>query len=214
MKSRYVVHKLLALSFARLHATCIIYCGLFIHLHTYSRCKNASTMCMSYPATLRLIDGVSKLHTIPIKKWIKEGTVFKFWGDNVDKQRHVRDLRSDHQGEMLHMFSLLVGRSRTPAPEHPFTGQLSKLTEVPSDYFLPNISDITAVKSNMVVLVSRILTQYFPGLAPLSKVAYPSSILFPDVSEVRSCSAGCTDEKRDKAHRYAGHHGSHAGLPW
>ena len=90
--------------------------------------------------------------------------MFNFWGDNVDKQRHVRNLRSDHQGEMLHMFSLLVGRSRTPAPEHPFTGQLS------NDYFLPNISDITAVKSNMVVLVSRILTQYFPGLAPLSKV--------------------------------------------
>ena len=47
--------------------------------------------------------GAAHFYTIPIKKWIKEGMVFKFWGDNGAKQRHVRD-----QGEMLHMFSLLV----------------------------------------------------------------------------------------------------------
>ena len=127
-------------------------------------------MCVSYPATLRLMESVSELHTIPIQKWINEGALFKFWGDNVDKKRRVRDLRTDHQGEMLHMFSLLVGRSRTPCPELPFTGQVSKLTEVPADYFLPQQSDIVAVKNNMVTLIGRILTQYFPALAPLSKV--------------------------------------------
>ena len=74
------------------------------------------------------MESVSELHTIPIQKWINEGALFKFWGDNVDKKRHVRDRRTDHQGEMLHMFSLLVGRSRTPCPELPFTGQVSKLT--------------------------------------------------------------------------------------
>ena len=45
----------------------------------------------------------------------------------MDKQQHVRDLQSNHKGEMLHMFSLLVGRSRTSAPELPFTGQLRLL---------------------------------------------------------------------------------------
>ncbi len=116
------------------------------------------------------MDDVSKLHTVPIEKWIKDGIVFKFWGDNVDKQRKVRDLRSDHQGKMLHMFSLLVGRSRTPAPELPFTGQVSKLTEVPDEFFLPKSADVEAVRNNLVVLVSRILTEYFPALAPFSKV--------------------------------------------
>ena len=66
-------------------------------------------MCVSYTATLKLMDEVSMLHTVPIKQWIQDGVVFKFWGDNVDKQRRVRDLRSDHMGEMLHMFSLIVG---------------------------------------------------------------------------------------------------------
>ncbi len=126
-------------------------------------------MCTSYSTTLRLIEEVSKNHTVSLKKWIQEDVVFKFWGDNVDKQRRVRDLRSDHKGEMLHMFSLLVGRSRTPAPLLPHTGVLSKLSEVPVDFFLPTSADIVKVKANLVVIVSRVLTQYIHGLAPFSK---------------------------------------------
>lgn len=127
-------------------------------------------MCVSYSATLRLMEDVSKLHTVPIQQWINDGVVFKFWGDNIDKQQHVRDLRSDNQGEMLHMFSLLVGRSRTPAPELPFTGQISQLTGASTGFFLPKSSDVAAVKNNIVILVGRILTEYFPPLAPFSKV--------------------------------------------
>ena len=82
----------------------MIYCGLFIHL---------TVVCIYIDIILGVwtsqpfecvhelscnIAAFSKLHTISIKKWIKEGTVFKFWGDNVAKQRHVQD-----QVEMLHM---------------------------------------------------------------------------------------------------------------
>ena len=68
-------------------------------------------MCLSYPGTLKLMDDLSETHTVPLKKWIEQKVVFKFWGDNVDKQRRVRDLRSDNSGEMVHMFSILVGHS-------------------------------------------------------------------------------------------------------
>ena len=130
-------------------------------------------MCISYPATLRLMDEVGKLHTVPIKKWIRDGTVLKFWGDNVDKQRRVRDYRSDHHGEMLHMYSILVGQSRTPALELLHTGHVADLTVVPIESFLPESGDVLAVKSN---LVSWILTQYFPALGFLGKVV-PKHIL-------------------------------------
>ncbi len=138
-------------------------------LQLYGR-LNHINLCLSYPATLQLMDDVSKLHAIPIQQWIREGAVFKFWGDNVDKMMRVRDLRSNHQGDMLHMFSILAGRSRTPAPELPFTGQLSKLAETPPEFFLPTESDVAAVKKDLTVIVSRILTEYFPSLARFSKV--------------------------------------------
>ena len=88
----------------------------------------------------------------------------------MDKQQKVRDLRADHKGDMLHWFSLVVGRSRTPAPELPHTGQLSKLSEIPTDFFLPTSDDVAKVKDNLVVLVSRVLTKYLPKLASFSKV--------------------------------------------
>ena len=127
-------------------------------------------MCISYPATLRLMEGVSKLHTVPIQNWIQAGEVIKFWGDNVNLQQHVRDLRSDHQGGMLDMFSMLVNRSRTPAPELSCTGQLGQLNDDSIKLFLPTNSDVAAVKKNLVVLVGRIITEYFPALAPFSRL--------------------------------------------
>ena len=131
---------------------------------------NQLNMCMSYNATLRLMHDLSKLHDVPIQKWIKDGRVIKFWGDNVDKQMKVRDPRSDHQGDMLHMFSVVAGPSRTPAPDLPFVGQVADLTSVSSDLFLPTVSDVALVKDNLVVLVSRILIEYFPALSSFSKL--------------------------------------------
>ena len=115
------------------------------------------------------MDGISQLHKVPIQQWIEEGAVFKFWGDNIDKKQYVRDLRSDHQGEMLHMFSVIVGKSRTPATE-------IQLDDIPTQFFLPISSDVAAVKDNLAVLVGRILTQYFRALEPSSK-SVPKHIL-------------------------------------
>ena len=48
----------------------------------------------------------------------------------MDKMRRVRDQRSDHQGGMIHMFSLIAGRSRAPAPELSHCGAVSSMDEV------------------------------------------------------------------------------------
>ena len=148
---------------------------IIFYVQVYGR-LNHLKVCVSYPATLKLMDKVSKMHSVPLKKWIEDGVVFKFWGDNVDKTRKVRDLRSDNQGKVLHMFSMLVGRSHTPAPQFSHVGQLSKVTEVPSELFLPTCDDVNKVKANLVILISRVLTQYVAELAPLSKVV-PKHIL-------------------------------------
>ncbi len=68
------------------------------------------------------------------------------------------------------MYSILVGRSRTPAPELKHTGHISQLTEIPDNFFLPTTEEVRTVKSNLVILVSRILTQYISALAFLAKV--------------------------------------------
>lgn len=130
---------------------------------------------MSYSATLKLTGEVSQMHHIPIQEWIKDGIIFKFWGDNVDKKQRVRDVRSDHQGEMLHMYSILAGCSRTPANDLPYTGQVAQLSSIPYESFLPSQSEVNSVKKNMTVIVCRILTDYIQDLSPLAK-AVPKHI--------------------------------------
>ena len=130
-----------------------------------------------------MMDEVSSMHTIPLRKWIADGAVFKFWGDNVDKKQKPRDVRSDHHGEMVHMYSMLAGKSRTPAPQLSHVGHVSKISEVSSAMILPTSEDVSTVKSNLVVLVSRVLTQYLPGLAPFRK-AIPKHIVHKYSSEM------------------------------
>lgn len=113
-------------------------------------------MCISYPATLRLMEELSHAHGVPLKKWIEDGEI--------------------HQGKMLDMFTMIVGRSRTPAPELSHEGQVSSLDEVPADFFIPNSSDIERAKANLVTLVARKLTRHITGLVRFAKVV-PKHIL-------------------------------------
>ena len=133
-------------------------------------------VCVSYTATLSLVDELSKRHTVPLTQWIANGIVFKFWGDNVDKKKGVRDVRSDHHGELLHMYSILAGHSRTPGSNLSCSGCVANLESLPSEMFLPSPDDVRAIHSNMIVLVSRVLTQYIPDLHRFSKVI-PSHII-------------------------------------
>ena len=129
------------------------------------------------------MDELSLNHTTPLERWIKDGAILKFWGDNVDKQKKVRDPRADNTGNMVHMFSLLAGRSRTPAPHLPHVGgNLSVLDSVPAEFFLPDTSDVSAVKGNLVHIVCRVLTRYISGLAPLA--THPSRVLQRNEQEV------------------------------
>ena len=87
-------------------------------------------VCMSYPATLRLVDQISRLHQIPIRKWIEDGIIFQFVGDNVNKKKKVRDERSDNQSEMVNMYSILVAKSRVSS-DLPKTGVVADLRSIP-----------------------------------------------------------------------------------
>lgn len=124
---------------------------------------------MSYTATLSLLDEISRLHTRPLAKWISDNILIKFWGDNVDKKRGARDVRSDHHGSLLHMYSILAGRSRIPPSDLSHTGCVVNLSSLPADTFLPTSEDIVEVKKNLIVIVARIITKYIDSLSPLAK---------------------------------------------
>lgn len=126
-------------------------------------------ICGSYPATLSAMDEVSRLHTVPLTKWIADGDVIKFITDNVNKKRKKRDERSDNKKEMLNMVSILASKSRTPARSLSHSSTIGKVSDLSPSVFLPTCDDVERVKSNLVIIVSRVLTQYISALSPLRK---------------------------------------------
>ena len=126
-------------------------------------------LCVSYPATLSVMDEVSRLHRVPLAKWIADGDVTKFITDNVNKKHKRRDERSNNKGEMLNMVSILASKSRTPAPSLSHSGTMGRVSDLSPSVFLPTSDDVESVKSNLVIIVSRVLTQYISALSPLKK---------------------------------------------
>ena len=110
---------------------------------------------------------VSNAHAVPIRSWIKEGIEFKFVGDNVDKKRGVRDLRTGCHGEMKHMYSIIAVRSRIAPCSAAHSAHFSLESLQPS-MVLPNVDDVCQIKKNLMVLVSRILCRYITCLSSFS----------------------------------------------
>ena len=124
-------------------------------------------------------------------KWLSEGAFVKFVGDNVDKQFNVRDIRSDHHGQLRHMFSLLVIKARIPPPPPASLPELptQSLTSANVDCFLPSLEDMKVVQRDMEVLVGRIMCDYIKDMIQLKKcvvnhILHPYSNKMADKSEV------------------------------
>ena len=87
----------------------------YFFLQTWTQ-LNHMNVTLSYSAILKRVNEISKQHTKVMDEWLREGAFVKFVGDNVDKQCNVRDIRSDHHGELRHMFSLLAIKARISPP--------------------------------------------------------------------------------------------------
>ena len=92
----------------------------------------------------------------------------------MDKKIGVRDVRSDHQGSMLHMYSILAGRSRLPRTSLSCSGHVGTLSSISCESLLPRSTDIFAMQSTLITLVSRIITsvttEHIDDLKQFSKV--------------------------------------------
>ena len=112
---------------------------------------------------------ISKRHTRLLDKWLSDGAFVKFIGDNVDKQINVRDIRSDHQGKLVHMFSLMAVKDRVPPPD-PLTAFVTPTVCTNTvDRYLPTKEEITIVQDDLEVLISRILCKYITGFHKLKQ---------------------------------------------
>jgi hypothetical protein len=119
-----------------------------------------------------VVSEIGDRHLIPLQRWLESGECVQFIGDNVDKRKLVRDIRSDNQAK-LHMYSMIAVKARIPPPtvDH-FTPV--DLEQVPISTFLA--SRISKNRRNSVILVSRILLKYIKSFTCMSDVV-PAHII-------------------------------------
>ena len=130
---------------------------------------NHLNITLSYKAVLQLVSEIGERHLIPLQRWLAAGECIQFIGDNVGKKKSVRDIRSDNQAKLHHMYSMIAVRARIPPPRvDRFTPV--DLEKVPILHFLPTSSDIQSLRRNLVILISRILCKYIKPLACISDV--------------------------------------------
>ena len=101
---------------------------------------------------MKVIQLVSEMQKVPIIEWLKEGSPVKFVGDNVDKKKGVRDVRSDHRSKLLNMYSILTVKGRVPLKDEP-DRQVYGLKSFSASSFLPNKDDVLAIRRTLTVLV-------------------------------------------------------------
>ena len=127
-----------------------MYTPFYTYRYNYAGINDLN-VCFSYSAVLKLVGEVSKLHKVPIKLWIEERVTFKVIGDNVGKTKRVRDVQCDHQGKIMHMYSVLVARSHLPSLHLPHTGKVADLLHLPSISLLPCGDDIHDTKQILLL---------------------------------------------------------------
>ena len=114
-------------------------------------------MALSYTGTVKVVQQLSELQKMPLIEWLKEGAPVKYISDNVNKQKKVCDIRSDHQSKMHNMYSILVSKGRVSLPESDIEAispcQLDKLKSMSPATFLPSKEDVLALRGSHTMKV-------------------------------------------------------------
>ena len=102
-------------------------------------------------------------------------STYKIVSDNVDKHKGVRDIRTDHRGSLMHMYSLHSIIIRIPLLSLSNAGTTGNLQRMQAHEFYPDEGDVSQIKCNLCVLATNILCANIKCLQPLAKIT-PQSI--------------------------------------
>lgn len=90
--------------------------------------------------------------------------------DNIDLELKVKNMTMSKQNRDIHWVNHKMFINRVHGNSLPCDGPHCDLSEVSNSNSLPSIKDQKRQRFNYIVLVSRILIQYFDGFGPLKDV--------------------------------------------
>ena len=86
-------------------------------------------------------------------------------GDNLDTRVLPRNMRADHQSQSLHYFNMYAVQDRIDLSHLSNESRVIDSDDIDLGKLLPLAEDYDALRSNFVILVSRILVENMPQLS-------------------------------------------------
>ena len=97
-------------------------------------------------------------------------TLFQVTGDNVDLEIKTKFMTLDRRNKSLHWFNIMATDERVVPPYILQTvGPRCSILSVPDSEFFPAVVDYQHLRSDFVILVSRVVVQNLAAFAPFSK---------------------------------------------
>jgi len=87
--------------------------------------------------------------------------------DNIDIELKRKNMTMSNQNQVLHWVNHKMVENRVSGNNLPSQGQKADILDVPNIEFFPNVVDQIRQRFNYIVLVSRILVDYFDCFEPL-----------------------------------------------
>ena len=91
-------------------------------------------------------------------------------GDNFNKKVNPRHMTVDHQAKSLQYFHSFAAKNRIPTNHLDDTRSRGDIADLPISAFLPTPADCSVLRSNYIILVSRIIVKHIPYFTPFKKV--------------------------------------------
>ena len=106
--------------------------------------------------------------------------------DNIDFEMKRTDMTLVNQNKDVHWVNHKMVKNRVSGNKLSWHGQTKKLVDVPNIKFLPTIKDHQKQRQNYIVLVSRILVDYFDSFSPLKDVCIRHIVIY-DTNTAKRC---------------------------
>ena len=115
---------------------------------------------MSHTTKLRLLEQIGGHFNDKLVQAVKSGRTLRGTGDNLDMSVRAHDVTSDHQNRDLHYFATSIIVNRLEFLDLPNNGPKRPLDHLNVGVFLLSQAEMSTLRSNFMVLVGRVLSEF------------------------------------------------------
>ncbi|XP_070555569.1 uncharacterized protein [Ptychodera flava] len=136
---------------------------------TYDR-FNRLGVCLSHQQEMNILEYIGGRYQDEIITKVTQGRKFQITGDNLDLKENVRQLLVNNKNKDHHWFTLILVFDRIDFSSFPNETPKANLHDMPPSSFIPSKEEKQIFRSNIIILVARIIVTHLTKFKHLASV--------------------------------------------